>query len=106
MALKLNVDKSLALMVVFSKEHCQCELLCSIGRDANNHMYPVAWAIVDKETKENWEWFIGLLIKDLDINDDGVGWVFISDQQKVIFAFSNVIYECHFHIFFNNLSIT
>jgi hypothetical protein len=28
--------------------------------------------------------FLGLLIKDLNINDDGAGWVFISDQQKVL----------------------
>jgi hypothetical protein len=40
--------------------------------------------VVEQETKENWEWFIGLLIKDLDINNNGDGWVFISDQQKVI----------------------
>jgi hypothetical protein len=46
-------------------------------------MYHVAWAVVEQETKENWEWFVGLLIKDLDINNNGDGWVFISDQQKV-----------------------
>uniref|UniRef100_A0A453IVM6 MULE transposase domain-containing protein n=1 Tax=Aegilops tauschii subsp. strangulata TaxID=200361 RepID=A0A453IVM6_AEGTS len=45
-------------------------------------MYPVAWAVVEKETKDTWAWFIGLLIKDLDINDQGAGWVFISDKQK------------------------
>jgi hypothetical protein len=33
----------------------------------------MAWAVVEKETtnKYNLEWFIGLLIKDLKINDDG-----------------------------------
>jgi hypothetical protein len=46
-------------------------------------MYPVAWAVVEKETGDTWEWFLGLLIKDLDINDSGAGWVFISDKQKV-----------------------
>uniref|UniRef100_A0A453LDD0 MULE transposase domain-containing protein n=1 Tax=Aegilops tauschii subsp. strangulata TaxID=200361 RepID=A0A453LDD0_AEGTS len=45
-------------------------------------MYPVAWAVVEKETTDSWKWFIGLLIKDLDINNEGAGWVFISDQQK------------------------
>jgi hypothetical protein len=58
------------------------ELLCAIGRDANNQMYPVAWAVVEQETNETWKWFIGLLIKDLNINNNGAGWVFISDQQK------------------------
>uniref|UniRef100_A0A452Y162 MULE transposase domain-containing protein n=1 Tax=Aegilops tauschii subsp. strangulata TaxID=200361 RepID=A0A452Y162_AEGTS len=45
-------------------------------------MYPIAWAIVEQETTKSWEWFIGLLIKDLDIKNQGEGWVFISDQQK------------------------
>uniref|UniRef100_A0A453RIB9 MULE transposase domain-containing protein n=1 Tax=Aegilops tauschii subsp. strangulata TaxID=200361 RepID=A0A453RIB9_AEGTS len=66
----------------FFKGACQGELLAAIGRDANNQMYPVAWAVVEKETNESWAWFIGLLIKDLDINDQGAGWVFISDKQK------------------------
>jgi hypothetical protein len=80
---KAGCRKVIGLDGCFFKGACQGELLCAIGRDANNQMYPVAWAVVEQETKENWEWFIGLLIKDLDINNDGDGWVFISDQQKV-----------------------
>ena len=56
--------------------------MCAIARDANNQMYPVAWAVVERETNDTWKWFIALLIKDLEINDNGAGWVFISDQQK------------------------
>jgi hypothetical protein len=67
-------------------------------------MYPVAWAVVDKETRENWEWFVGLLIKDLDINDDGAGWVFISDQQKVT-TFS-AIYSIMSYMNVTNVNIT
>jgi hypothetical protein len=80
---KAGCRKVIGLDGCFFKGACQGELLCAIGRDANNQMYHVAWAVVEQETKENWEWFIGLLIKDLDINNDGDGWVFISDQQKV-----------------------
>ena len=68
----------------FFKGACQGELLAAIARDANNQMYPVSWALVEKETNDSWKWFIALLIKDMDINDQGAGWVFISDQQKVI----------------------
>ncbi|VAI43038.1 unnamed protein product [Triticum turgidum subsp. durum] len=50
-------------------------------------MYSVAWAVVETKTNESWVWFIGLLIKDLDINDQGAGWVFISDKQKVKFIY-------------------
>lgn len=59
------------------------ELLCATGRDANNQMYPIAWASVEKETYDSWYWFLGLLQKDLHINEGGEGWVLISDQQKV-----------------------
>jgi hypothetical protein len=47
-------------------------------------MYPIAWAVVEKETKDTWSWFIGLLQKDLNIDPHGAGWVIISDQQKVM----------------------
>lgn len=35
---------------------------------------------------------MGFLIKDLSINNDGEGWIFISDQHKVI----NFIVTIHF----------
>ena len=56
---------------------------CLCTHFANNQMYPVAWAAVPIENYETWYWFIGLLQKDLNINNGGEGWVFISDQQKV-----------------------
>jgi hypothetical protein len=34
------------------------------------------------ETNETWKWFIGLLIKDIHINNNGSDWAFISVQQK------------------------
>ena len=58
------------------------ELLCAIGRDANNQMYPIAWAVVERENNDSWDWFCDLLFKDIQVGD-GSGWVFISDQQKV-----------------------
>lgn len=58
-------------------------LLCAIGRDANNQMYPIAWAAVPIENYDSWYWFLSLLQKDLNINNGGLQWVVISDQQKV-----------------------
>jgi len=60
------------------------ELLCAVGRDGNNQMYPVAWAVVRIENKDTWTWFIELLKSDLDMCN-GDGWALISDQQKVCF---------------------
>ena len=44
-------------------------------------MYPVAWAVTERENSISWAWFILLLAKDLEMND-GIGWCIISDQQK------------------------
>lgn len=87
MGFKAGCRKVIGLDGCFFKGACQGELLAAIGRDANNQMYPVAWAVVEQETRENWEWFLEFLMKDLEINDDGAGWVFISDQQKVTSSF-------------------
>jgi hypothetical protein len=45
-------------------------------------MYPIAWAAVEVENKDSWFWFMALLNKDLEIENQGEGCVFISDQQK------------------------
>ncbi|KAM5568400.1 hypothetical protein ABKV19_016119, partial [Rosa sericea] len=34
------------------------------------------------ESKDSWDWFLRLLVKDLDITGEGNGWTFISDKQK------------------------
>ena len=51
--------------------------------DGNNQIYPIAWAVVSVENKENWTWFMKCLIEDLGI-DAGAGLTIISDQHKVI----------------------
>ena len=43
-----------------------------IGQDANNQMYPIAWGMVNVESKETWLWFVQFLHDDLDMGD-GVG---------------------------------
>ncbi|WVZ91385.1 hypothetical protein U9M48_037565 [Paspalum notatum var. saurae] len=75
--------KVLGLDGCFFKGCTNGELLCALGRDANNQMYPVAWAVVEKETNESWDWFCDILFRDLQVAD-GEGWVIISDQQKGI----------------------
>nr|GEU96720.1 multidrug resistance-associated protein 5 [Tanacetum cinerariifolium] len=37
----------------------------AMGNDVNNHIYPVAWAVVNVEYKDNWTWFLELLEEDL-----------------------------------------
>ncbi|KAL4581754.1 hypothetical protein LXL04_006282 [Taraxacum kok-saghyz] len=51
----------------FLKGQCKGELLTAIGRDGNNQVYPIAWAMIDVENRVNWLWFIQLLVDDLGV---------------------------------------
>ena len=62
---------------------CKGQLLTAVGRDANNGMFPVAWAVMGVENEINWKWFLGLLSSKLGITNQGEGWTFVSDRQKV-----------------------
>ncbi|KAJ9553709.1 hypothetical protein OSB04_017754 [Centaurea solstitialis] len=42
----------------FTKGVCRGQLLAAVGRDANNQIYPIAWAVVAVENKETWKWFV------------------------------------------------
>ncbi|CAI9297266.1 unnamed protein product [Lactuca saligna] len=65
----------------FLKGICRGELLSAVGRDANNHIYPIAWAVVAVENKETWKWFLNLLLKDINMGN-GAGLTLLSDQHK------------------------
>ncbi|GJV66401.1 mutator type transposase [Tanacetum coccineum] len=41
------------------------QILTAVGVDANNGIYPVAYAIVEAESKASWCWFLSLLGEDL-----------------------------------------
>ncbi|KAL5574783.1 hypothetical protein UlMin_016482 [Ulmus minor] len=65
----------------FIKGHHKGQLLAAVAMDGNNQMYPVAYAVVESETKETWRWFLEFLNEDLQLNNSGrVGW--ITDKQK------------------------
>ncbi|XP_019246896.1 PREDICTED: uncharacterized protein LOC109226558 isoform X1 [Nicotiana attenuata] len=67
------------------------QLLTAVGLDANNNIFPIAYAVVEKETRDTWSWFLNYLSIDLDIDDHG-GWTFMSDKQKgLLEAFNDVL---------------
>nr|KAJ0227058.1 hypothetical protein LSAT_V11C100029720 [Lactuca sativa] len=90
----------------FLKGQVKGEILTTIGRDADKHVYPIAWAVVNVENKDNWTWFIDNLVADLDLGA-GNGLVVISNQHKgllqaVADLLPNVEHrQCARHIFAN-----
>ncbi|KAJ9545219.1 hypothetical protein OSB04_024926 [Centaurea solstitialis] len=65
----------------FLKTACKGELLSAVGRDANNQIFPFAWAVVTVDNKDNWKWFMECVIGDIGFSD-GHGLTIISDQHK------------------------
>ena len=66
----------------FSQLELKGEILAAVGRNAENRIYPIAWAVARGENKESWEWFVNKLQADLGLRS-GTGFTFISDRQKV-----------------------
>ncbi|GKD05577.1 multidrug resistance-associated protein 5, partial [Tanacetum coccineum] len=73
--------KIIAIDGCFLKSPNQGEILTAIGTDGNKHIYPVAWAVVNVENKDNWTWFLELLERDLGSSREN-GLTRMSDQHK------------------------
>nr|GEV21105.1 hypothetical protein [Tanacetum cinerariifolium] len=73
--------KVIGLDGCFLKHTCKGELLTVMGRNANNQMYPITWAVVRVENANSSGWFLHLLHDDLCLND-GTGITIISDSHK------------------------
>ncbi|CAH9134895.1 unnamed protein product [Cuscuta epithymum] len=58
-------------------------LLAAVGRDANEQMYPLAWAVVEGENNDSWEWFFIQLNKSIG-ETDGSELTIISDEHRAI----------------------
>ena len=67
----------------FLKTVVKGQLLSVVGKDGNNEMYPISWAVVEGENENSWTWFITLLAINLNMSC-GNGWTIMSDQQKVL----------------------
>lgn len=65
-------------------------LLSVVALDANNEVFPIAFAVVSVEYKANWSYFLWNLyhiVKDSSKSD----WTIISYRQKVCFIFLSFI---------------
>ncbi|KAK8659317.1 hypothetical protein V6N13_029523 [Hibiscus sabdariffa] len=70
----------------FLKGHYQGWLLAAVGIDANDCIYPLAYAAVECENRESWSWFLRLLETDLELRNL-FHYTFMSDKQKGVVEF-------------------
>ncbi|GJW56831.1 transposase, MuDR, plant [Tanacetum coccineum] len=90
----------------FLKTICKGELLSAVGRDGINQILSIAWVVVSVENKDNWSWFMELLINDLGLVS-GEGLTIISDQHKGIIEAAKQVMplaehrQCARHIYAN-----
>jgi len=78
----------------FLKGKYKGELLSVVGRDSNDQLLPLAYAVVEVENKETWTWFLELLIGDLGGIDVCGTMTFIIVQQKVCLIYVQFINFC------------
>ncbi|XP_050238098.1 uncharacterized protein LOC126687582 [Mercurialis annua] len=78
----------------------------SIGKDADDQIYPITWAVIDTENTRNWRWFLQMLGQELDLSN-GSEITLIYDMQKGLIEdvkelLSNAEYRwCARHIWAN-----
>ncbi|XP_075489632.1 uncharacterized protein LOC142528465 [Primulina tabacum] len=63
----------------FLKTKSGGQLLTVVGLDPNNNIFPIAYALVEGETKDSWMWFMRLLDNDI-VFENRDGWTFMSDK--------------------------
>ncbi|KAG9144643.1 hypothetical protein Leryth_020945 [Lithospermum erythrorhizon] len=69
----------LFLNSIFLKSKYQGTLLAATAADGNDEVFPVAFAVVDAETDDNWHWFLQQLKTALSVSH---GITFVSDRGK------------------------
>ncbi len=68
----------------FLKGHYGGQLLAAVGLDANDCIFPIAYARVEVESFDSWHWFLSLLGEKLGIGEaNSRDWTITSDRQKV-----------------------
>ncbi|KAL3517084.1 hypothetical protein ACH5RR_023986 [Cinchona calisaya] len=58
------------------------QLLTAMGKDGNNNMFPIAFAVVEVKCYESRKWFLEFLIGDIGTHNGSIPYTCISDRQK------------------------
>ncbi|GJV54776.1 hypothetical protein Tco_1455781 [Tanacetum coccineum] len=71
----------LGLDGAFMKWNYPRQMITAVSVDANIGIYPVAYRIVELESKDSWTWFLSCLGDDFDLYANS-NFTFITDRQK------------------------
>ncbi|XP_062086287.1 uncharacterized protein LOC133792401 [Humulus lupulus] len=94
----------LCVDVTFLKTKYGGQMLCVVVLDANNHLYPVAFGIVDSENHDSWKYFMSKLKEAIGEVED---LAFVSDRHASITHALETIFPdayhgaCYHHISMN-----
>ncbi|KAK8714080.1 hypothetical protein V6N13_149281 [Hibiscus sabdariffa] len=80
-AFKKYCRQVISLDGCFLKGSFQGEILSAVGRDSNDQIFPIAWAVVEVENRDTWAWFLNNIRMDLEL-ENGEKVTLISDMQK------------------------
>ncbi|GKA31363.1 mutator type transposase [Tanacetum coccineum] len=80
------------------------QILTAVGVDANNEIYPVAYVIVEAESKASWCWFLNLLGEDLGI-EVNFNYTFIYDMQKGLIQAIASVFPSAEHMYYAELNV-
>ncbi|GJX94638.1 hypothetical protein Tco_0349224 [Tanacetum coccineum] len=100
----------LGLDGAFMKGQYPGQLITAVSVDANNGIYPVAYGIVESESKDSWIWFLNCLGDDLELYRNS-NFTFITDRQKGLLLAIKTLFSaaehryCVRHIY-QNMSLT
>lgn len=81
----------------FVKLTTGAQVLAASGRDGNNNLFPLAFAVVEKEDNNSWCWWFLQQLKYCLGGDEGKfgKWTFMSDRQKgLLTTFKIVFPQC------------
>ncbi|GJX53675.1 chloroplast stem-loop binding protein of 41 kDa b, chloroplastic [Tanacetum coccineum] len=74
------------------------QVLAVVGHDSNNEIYPLAYALVEAESKSSWCWFLQCLGDDIDLHPNS-NFTFINDRQKGIIPALATVFPSAKHIY-------
>ncbi|GJU79631.1 heat stress transcription factor B-4-like protein [Tanacetum coccineum] len=74
------------------------QVLVVVGIDSNNRIYPLAYTLVEAESKISWCWFLQCLGDDTDLHPNS-NFTFISDRQKRIIPAIKIVFPSEEHIY-------